>query len=280
MNARQAVGVALVSAAAVVGTDLLMHSALLHLLRPQITAPADGAIISGPVTVSWEGPQPMQAVLTGNGQRIDLGLRESPFEIDPSRFPRPGQYGLELTSPRVGRMISVDRRFMVRRGPNARGITANGVEAPPPAERPATPPVDLTALLAERDRLRVDLAALQAQVDTLRAQLSGSDEDLDNAQADADARVAGAQAEQDALAREHLQALEENQMLRQRLQSVPPCTAWGYMAVPRPQTVPPSRFVLVSDRRGNVFRSEGQCLATRRGDPTGVSPCVCVGAVF
>ena len=96
MRVRQAVGVALVSAAAVVGADLFMHRSLLRLLRPQILSPADGAIVSGPVTVSWEGPQPMQATLTGNGQRIDLGLRESPFEIDPSRFPRPGQYGLEL----------------------------------------------------------------------------------------------------------------------------------------------------------------------------------------
>jgi len=128
--------------------------------------------------------------------------------------------------------------------------------------------------------MRVDLAALQTEVDTLKQQLAGSFLDRDDAQADADARMAGVQAEQDALAREHLQALEENQLLRQRLQSVPPCTAWGYMAVPRPQTVPPSRFVLVSNRRGDVFRTEGQCVATRRADPTGVSGCVCVGAVW
>ena len=30
----------------------------------------------------------------------------------------------------------------------------------------------------------------------------------------------------------------------------------------------------------DVFRTEGQCLATRRSDPTGVSGCVCVGAVW
>lgn len=281
MGPRQALGVALVSAAAVVAADLMMHSALLRVLRPQIVTPADGAITSGPVTVSWEGPQPMQAVLTGNGQRIDLGLRENPFEIDPSRFPRPGQYGLELTSPRFGQLISADRHFMVRRAPNPRSATAGaGVDAPAPVERAAPPAADLGALLAERDRLRVDLAALQSQVDTLRGQLAGSDEELEAARADGDARVAGVQAEQDALAREHLQALQENQLLRQRLQSVPPCTTWGYMAVPRPQTVPPSRFVLVSDRQGNVFRNELQCLAVRRADPTGVSPCVCVGAVF
>lgn len=280
MRVRQAVGIALVSAAAVVGTDLLMHSALLRVLRPRITTPAEGAIVSGPVTVGWDGPQPMQAFLTGNGQRIDLGLRESPFEIDPSRFPRPGQYGLELASPRFGRLISADRRFMVRRPPPGRVATADSDVAAPPVESTATPAADVAALLAERDRLRIDLAALQAQIDTLRSQLSGADAELDNARADADARLAGVQAEQDALAREHLQALEENLLLRQRLQSVPPCTVWGYMAVPRPQTVPPSRFVLVSNRRGDVFRSEGQCLAARRGDPTGVSACVCVGAVF
>ena len=122
-------GIALVSAAAVVGADLLMHSSLLRLLRPQILAPADGAIVSGPVTVSWEGPAPMQAALTGNGQRIELGLRENPFEIDPSRFPRPGQYGLELTNPRFGRLISADRRFMVRRATAARVNAAAGAPA-------------------------------------------------------------------------------------------------------------------------------------------------------
>lgn len=280
MRRQHALAVALACAAAVVGTDLLMDSALLRLVRPQITAPADGAIISGPVTVAWDGPGQMQAVLTGNGQRIDLGVRENPFEIDPSRFPRPGQYGLELTSPRFAGLISADRRFMVRRGPGSRAAVAVDDEAPEPSDRPPQPAPDLSALLAERDRLRVDLAALQSQVDALRQQLSGSDDALDIARADADARLADAQAQQAALANEHLQTLEENQVLRQRLQSVPPCTAWGYLAAPRPQTVPPSRFVLVSDRRGNVFRSEAQCLMTRRSDPTGLSPCVCVGAVY
>jgi hypothetical protein len=282
MRVRQAVGVALVSAAAVDAADLFMHSSLLRVLRPQVVAPADGAIVSGPVTVSWEGPQPMHAVLNGNGQRIDLGRRESPFEIDPSRFPRPGQYALELSDPRFGGLISADRRFMVRRATNARAApaTAGAAESPPAGERPPTANADIAALMAERDRMRVDLAALQNEVDTLKQQLAGNNLDLDATQADADARLASAQAEQDALAREHLQALDENQMLRQRLQSVPPCTAWGYMAVPRPQTVPPTRFVIVSNRRGDVFRTEGQCIVTRRADPTGVSACVCVGVVW
>src|SRR5512143_294511 len=158
MRVRQAVGVALVSAAAVVGADLFMHASLLRVLRPQVMAPADGAIVSGPVTVSWEGPEPMQAVLNGNGQRIDLGQRESPFEIDPSRFPRPGQYSLELSDPRFGRLISADRRLMVRRAINPRVAAAGGTEPPAPGERPAQPSADVAELMAERDRMRVDLA--------------------------------------------------------------------------------------------------------------------------
>ena len=105
MRARQAVGILLISGAAVIATDTMMHTSLLRLLQPRIESPADGAIITGPVTVSWQGPQPMQATLTGSGQRIDLGVRESPFEIDPARFPRPGQYGIELRAQRLGDFI-------------------------------------------------------------------------------------------------------------------------------------------------------------------------------
>jgi hypothetical protein len=282
MRAGQVVAIALASAAAVVAADLLMHSSLLRLLRPRILSPADGAIVSGPVTVLWDGPQPMQATLTGNGLRINLGERESPFEIDPSRFPRPGQYGLELSLPRFG-LIGADRRFMVRRAVHGRGGSTSAPFIDDPAaaaERPAPPASDMAALVAERDRLRVDLAGLEAQLETLRAELASSDEELDATQADADARILGAEAEQDAMAREHALMAEENEALRQRLQSIPPCVVWGYLAVPRPQTSPPSRMVLVSNRRGDVFRSEGQCLASRRGDPTGVSGCACVGTVF
>jgi hypothetical protein len=280
MRLGQVVGIAMASAAAVVVADLLMHSSLLRTLRPQVLSPADGAIVSGPVTVQWDGPQPMQATLTGNGLRINLGVRESPFEIDPSRFPRPGQYGVELSAPRFGGLVGAERRFMVRRSVHGRAAAATAAEAPAPAERETPPSTEVAELVAERDKLRVDLAGLQAEVDTLRGDLAASNEAIDVTAADADARVLGAQTEHDAMAREHAMMAEENEALRGRLQNIPPCLVWGYMAVPRPQTSPPSRMVLVSNRRGDVFRSEAQCLATRRGDPTGVSGCACVASVF
>lgn len=280
MRVRQTVGIALVTAAVVVAIDLLMQTSLLRVLRPRITAPPDGAIVSGPVTVSWEGPPAMRATLSAGGERIDLGVRESPFEIDASRFPRPGQYAVEIASPLVGSLIGANRLFMVRR-PSA-DATAAQVPAPPEASPREAPPAPATdpELLAERDRLRVDVAALQGEIDRLRGEAAGADEAIEALQTDADARLAALEAQRDALSRDLNAVLQENQALRARLESVPQCTTWGYLAGPRPQTSPPSRLVVVSDRRGNVFRSEAQCIATRRADPTGLTPCVCVGLVW
>ncbi|MEO8601421.1 MAG: hypothetical protein ABI629_02485 [bacterium] len=279
MRLRQVVGVALVSAAAVISTDLAMHSSLLRALRPQVVSPADGAIVNGPVTVSWDGPQPMNATLTGNGQRIDLGLRESPFEIDPTRFPRPGQYGVELAAPRFGAFVRADRRFMVRRAPlRGAAVPLETGETPQPAAHPAAPDTASTELTFERDRLRIELATVQGELTAVRREKDGTDDALDALQSDSDARLAAADARREDLAREHLQLLQAYQLLRQRLASIPACTVWGYLAAPRMQGSAPSRMVLVSDRSGNVFRSERQCAAVRRADPSGMSGCVCVGA--
>ncbi len=279
MRVRQMVGIALLTAAVVVATDLLMHASLLRVLRPRITAPPDGAIVSGAVTISWEGPHAMRATLTGGGERIDLGVRESPFEIDGTRFPRPGQYGVEIVSPLVGSLISADRRFMVRRPATDGGAPLPDTPEASPREAP-TAPSEHPELVAERDRLRVDVAALQGELERLRGEVAGTDEALDTLQAEADERLAAVEAQRDALSRDLTAALQENQALRARIESVPPCLVWGYLAVPRPQTSPPSRLVVVSNRRGDVFRSEAQCIATRRIDPAGLSPCVCVGSVW
>jgi hypothetical protein len=278
-------GIAMVTAGVVAATDLAMHSSLLRLLRPRVLSPADGAIITGPVSVSWEGQQPMQATLTGSGQRIDLGLRESPFEIDPSRFPRPGQYGIELRAPLFGGVVGADRRFMVRRARDrAAGADPAGAE-PPPAAPPARPPVRepsevQTQLQAERDQLRGEAEVLKSQLADLREDNADLGQALDELQADTDARLAAADQQRQELAREHLLALQENQFLRMRMDSIPGCTVWGYVSYPRPQTNPPSRMVLVSDRNGAVFRSEADCSRARRGDPGGGSPCACVGTVW
>ncbi len=284
MRVRQVVGIALISAGAVAAIDLTMNSSLLRLLRPRVVSPADGAIVTGPVSVSWEGPQPMQATLTGSGQRVDLGLRESPFEIDPARFPRPGQYGIELRAPRFGAFIGADRLFMVRR---ARERAAQAAEPPaesppskPPAPQPAAGDGADAQLQAERDQLRAEVEILQSQLTKLREDNADLGQALDELQADTDARLAAANQEREELAREHLLALQENQFLRLRMANIPPCTVWGYIAYPRPQTNPPSRVIMVSDRSGAVFRSEADCARVRRGDPVGASPCVCVGAVW
>jgi hypothetical protein len=284
MRARQVVGIALVSASAVVATDLLMHSSLLRLLRPRIVEPADGAIVTGSVSVSWDGPQPMQATLTGNGQRIDLGLRENPFEIDASRFARPGQYGIELRATRFGSLIGAERRFMVRRA-RERGPTADEPVVDEPRSQPASPEPPASdafaaQLQAERDQLRGEVDALQGQLTKLREDNADLGQALDELQADTDSRLAAADQQRQELGREHLLALQENQFLRQRMENLPACTVWGYLSYPRPQTNPPSRLVLVSDRSGSVFRSEADCARWRRMDPTGGSPCVCVGALW
>ena len=86
---------------------------------------------------------------------------------------------------------------------------------------------------------------------------------LDELQADTDARLAAADQQRQELSREHLLALQENQFLRLRMESIPSCTVWGYISYPRPQTNPPSRIVLVSDRGGSVFRSEADCARVR-----------------
>jgi hypothetical protein len=285
MRVGQLVVIALVSAGAVVATDVAMHTSLLRLIRPRVVSPADGAIVTAPVSVSWEGPQPMRATLTGSGQRTDLGLRESPFEIDPARFPRPGQYGIELRATRFGAFIAADRLFMVRR---ARERVADAAEpaidapAAPATARPPGPENSETNQLvqAERDQLRAEVEGLRDQIMKLREDNADLGQALDELQADTDARLAGADQQRDELAREHLLALQENQFLRLRMDSIPPCTVWGYLTYPRPQTNPPSRLVLVSDRNGTVFRSEADCDRVRRTDRGGASPCVCVGAVW
>jgi hypothetical protein len=82
----------------VVITDVIVQTSLLRLIRPVVTQPADGAITKAPVSVQWEGVQPLAVTLTGSGLRQDLGSRHSPFELSRRLFPRSGQYLLTLRS--------------------------------------------------------------------------------------------------------------------------------------------------------------------------------------
>lgn len=276
---RQALGLVLVSAMAVIATDVTFRSTLLRTLWPAIISPADGAITTTPVTVRWEGPEPMLVTLTGSGIREDLGLRNSPFEIDRRYFPRPGQYGIEIRSPVLGRLASAERRFLVR------------PPKPPPA--PVEAPEDFSGtihdlnetvsrLQDERTQLHDQSAALSQENDTLRREnqeLSTAIDELRAAHEQVDSHLAALEAQQADLARQYADALEGNRLLRSRIESIPACVTWGYLSYPRPQTIPLSRrIVLVSNTRGEVFRTHRECELTRRIDRTAASQCFCVGS--
>jgi hypothetical protein len=151
--------------------------------------------------------------------------------------------------------------------------------APVPEAQSAAASAQIAALVREREQLRVELAAAQNELNTARSDHAAVAEALDAQTADLEARLAALVQQRDLLARDFALTVQDNQALRLRLSAIPPCVVWGYLAVPRPPTSPPSRVVVASNRRGEVFRSELQCAAAREGDPTGVSACACVGAV-
>jgi len=275
---RQALAVTLVSALTVLITDLTFQSSLLRTFWPTIVVPADGAITRAPVTVRWEGPQPLQVALVGNGKREELGVRYSPLELEERFFPRAGQYRIEVRSPVLGRFARAERRFLVR--------------PPQPVPSPPSAP-DLSATLSqlgdrisaledERQLLQGRTTSLFQENETLRGEngdLTQAVNELRESQEQADHRLAAMEGQQAELTRQYQTTAEENHQLRLRLQSIPACTTWGYVAYPRPQTIPPSRrFVLVSNSQGDVFRDQAECELTRQTDPTAASTCYCVGS--
>lgn len=267
-------------ALAVLVTDVVMQTSVLRFVRPVVTHPADGAITEAPVLVQWDGVQPLDATLIGSGLRQELGPRESPFELDRRLFPRPGQYRLALRSPAFGSLIRTERRFHVTLPKPA----APDQEAPS-AERKHE---DLSPLVArlreERNRLATERSSLAEDKRSLELDNRDLNDELDHLQSLSDQtaqRLSQVEAQQAELLEEHLLVVQENQLLRMRLNNIPTCTTWGYLSYPRPQNIPRTRrVVLVSNGRGEVFRSQAECIATRRNDPTAGSPCVCVGSVW
>jgi hypothetical protein len=275
---RQALGVALVSAVAVLVTDVTFKSTLLRTLWPVILSPADGAITTAPVRVRWEGSQPLMVTLVGNGTREPLGLRNSPFEIDPRYFPRPGQYGIEVRSPLLGRWVGAERRFLVR-----------PARQPPPTPA-AADTTDVVGALKERIARLEDERQLLAgrgtsltqENETLRTEnheLHSTVDDMHAAQEQNEGRLAALAAEHAELSQAYQRAFEENRQLRARLESLPLCTTWGYLSYPRPQTIPPTRrVVVVSNAEGQVFRNQQECELIRQTDRSAISACNCVGS--
>jgi hypothetical protein len=269
--------IAVVVACATLSVEIAFRSTLLRVLFPVVLSPPDGAIVTPPVTVRWKGPPRLSVVLITNGLRQDLGRRDSPFEIAADRFLRPGQYAVEVRSPLLGGWAAIQRRFLV--------------QLPEAAAEP-TPCADDTAeietlrrtaarLESERDERSERIEALRQtteQLQTENAALSARVNELQQVQDQLDAAQEAADAQSEEAARERQELFDENRFLRAQLDSIPPCTAWGYLTYPRPQTFPTTRrLVVVSDSQGIIFRSQLQCEIARRVDRGAASPCVCVG---
>jgi hypothetical protein len=281
LTARRALTTALVAAVSVLATDLFFGCTLLRTLWPLLLEPREGTVVQDALTVRWDGPPRLRALLLGSGWREDLGMHESPFTVERARFPREGPYTIELRSPILGWAAGSRRSFLVR---DARA------DAPKPEEAGEPPSRDLQDLEESLSRLEESYQSLLAEREgweqasqALRdrnAALLEEIEDSDDAQMELDDELAEAEERNAELARELDRVRGEAARLQAQLQSIPACTVWGYMTQPRPQTVPPTRFVVVSDGRGELFRTLLRCEATRQTDVRALSVCVCVGAPF
>lgn len=275
----RAVVTAVLCVVGIVAGDVLFRASLLRQLRPVILSPSDQAVLDPPVRVIWDGPQQMHVFLSmaGEAQR-DLGIHESPVEIARDQFPRAGGYGIELRALRLGAWIRTTRWFQVHAAPGVGraegdrkdrgGETRELLRALEAARTARDKAQERTKFLHEEN------AALRDESERLGRQLEAlyqtQEEEAERA-AELERRLAQSAEENRGLA-------EENAAIRQRLSSVIPCTVWGYVSYPRPQTFPPTRRALmVADPRGQVFRGQPECELIRRGDPSAASICFCVG---
>ena len=268
---------------AVLAADVAFRASLLRLLRPEILSPTDGAVVTPPVKVRWEGPREMQVTLRYAGrEEWDLGVRQSPFEI-PAQFLRErGLYSVGLRATALGDWISVSRSF-----------STDG-EPPPPA--PSPPPSNELAskLAALEDSLQqmrdaqedahdenTGLYEENASIREENAILTEELQQMAEAELRALGQIAAMEREYARLAEEHRALLVELAQTRARLSSVVPCSVWGYFSSPRPRIVPQMRrFVVVSDSQGEVFRTQSSCEEVRRTDQGAGSVCFCVGSSF
>jgi regulator of replication initiation timing len=273
---RQALALALLCVMVTVATDVMFRSSLSRALWPLVETPADGAAVSLPLTIRWAGPHELYVTLVGGDVREDLGLRQNPTEISAEHFPRPGQYRIELRSPVFGRWSATERRFLVR-APSTPHSQAAGEKGAAEEDGQIE---DLTSAMDQVGRqheiTQAENASLYEENAGLRVEnndLARSLEDLRHLQMQTAGQLDAMEAQQGELKRQYDQALEENQRLRARIESIPECTNWGYVSYQRG-----ARRVMVSDGRGEVFRDQLQCEATRRYDSSAVSPCICVGS--
>jgi hypothetical protein len=273
---RRTIEIVALTTAAIVWLELTLDVPLYRWLQPAILTPAEGAAVSPPLLVQWDGPAELSfSLVASNAVREDLGPRRSPFELTSEELPASGTYRLEARSSILGSLIQAERRFSVRE--------------PRPSEKPSPPPdpqlddlrSSLTSLSVNHERTQSENAALHEENAGLReenAVLLQEIERLARVHEEALARASAHQERQSQLAQENQVLSEELTLSQWRLNAALACTVWGYYSYPRPQTIPPTRrTVSVSDTGGRVFRSEAACEAVRRNDPRAASTCFCVG---
>jgi hypothetical protein len=275
---RNTIGIALVTAAAILLLELLLQTPLYRWLQPAILTPAEGTVVSLPLQVQWDGPSRLRVrLLTEGGPARDLGIHRSPFELTAKDLPEPGAYRLQARALFLGGLIQTERRFAVAAAPTA------AAPAPPQRADPKLAEVSqsLADLKAAHERTMAENAGLYEENASLRqdnARLMEENERLAKANEEATTGAAAQEASQEQLQQQNRALSEQLTMLQWQLNAALTCTVWGYYAYPHPQTIPPTRrTVTVTDPQGNVFRTQPDCNVVRQQDPTAASRCFCVG---
>ena len=274
---RRTAEIVAITLATIVLVELMLQTSLYRWLQPAIISPTEGAVVTLPLQVQWDGPPRMGLVLASDGGPAQaLGVRPSPCELGSVELPKPGLYRLQVRAPLFGSLIQAERRFVV----------APPAPAPSPAPQ-ADPRVNqlsssLNALQATLEQTQSDNAALHAENEALRQENTTllSEVERTTKTQEEDAGHVAVDADRLAQLRQENQALTEQlSALQWQLNAALACRVWGYYAFPRPQTFPPTRrTIMITNSVGQVFRSEAECEAVRLNDPTTASRCFCVGA--
>ncbi len=267
-------------ALAVFVADVLFRTSVLQYVRPIILTPTYKAVLLPPVELRWSGPQAMRVVLAiAGGDRQDLGIQKSPFEISADNFPRDGGYEISVEAPRWGGWIRAQQVFQLH-------SETPEVPAVEPTPEPAPTGLrDLTRALASaratRNRSQDRVRFLREENRTLQTEKERLAKELETAYAtqDDDAeRFDHLQEQGDQLAEENRVLADALAALRLRLASVISCTVWGYYGgYPVHGSSGARRTLVVSDAGGQVFRLQPQCEMFRVTDSTAASPCFCIG---
>lgn len=275
--------IAFLCGASILAADTLFRTSVVQHVRPLLLTPTQGRVYQPPVEVHWEGPKEMRVFLRPTGATpVDLGLRTSPVILPTHMFPRDGSYELELYAPRFGFWIQARRQFEVFARPAASPSPSDNEVVPAKKEKGVGLKELLRAIKASRaareraqqrmQSLAEENAALREESEKLLSQL----ETLSSAQDQDSEQIALLERQLLELRQQNRAMADELEVLRLRLGTLPPCTAWGYYSFPRPNTFPATRrVVVVSDGAGRIFRSQAECELGRRTDATAGSPCFC-----